>query len=125
MKEFNTMKVYNIAVFMPSNLLAIVKGKTFLLDYSEHAKEEMKGDRYGEFIPRLSLTVSDKNLVELYTDDKQGIYKLLIRVVYSAKLDACYVILPFSSNWATVKTCWLCTSEDNHSTLNKSMYATR
>ena len=116
--------IYNKAVYMPKSLFTIVKGKTFLLDYSEHAKEEMEFDKYGKFLPRISLTVTEKNLVELYSNELQGIYKLLLRNAYDSSLDVCHVIMPQRER-AMVKTCWLCTKEDNHITLNRSVYATK
>lgn len=118
------MKTYNKAVFMPKGKLLEVIGRTFTLEYSEHANQESLNDRYGNIQLFKRLTIKEKNVMELSLDDSLNVCKLLIRMAYNAFNEVCYVIVP-ESDKALVKTCWLCRKNDRHLTLDKSLYETK
>jgi hypothetical protein len=118
------MKTYNKAIFMPKDKLACVLGKTFALEFSSHAIEETEKDKFGRFQTYKKLTITEKNVIELSLDDTLNVCKLLVRTAYNAFNEVCYVIVPLGDK-AMVKTCWLMRKNDNHKSLDKSLYETR
>lgn len=114
------MKTYNKAIFMPSHTL---DGKRFRLTWSKHAIESLSNDRYGAIRPILEVTVNRANLVELTLNDYKNPVKLMLRTKQDVLNDVCLVFIP-DYDVAFVKSAWLCRADDNHTTLNRSLYAT-
>jgi len=106
---------YHREVYMPP--AEVMAHKTYTLTYSRHAKEQCVNDRYGVISPIFSVSVDKNNLIEL-TVVNNIVEKLLVRVKHNETTDLCLVFLKDG----LVKTCWLCSRTDKHTTLKRGLY---
>lgn len=115
------MKVYHKDLFLPEMHLKTVIGRKMLLNYSDHAQRACVSDRYGIVRPVQNILLTTANLIELYVNDWNKVFKVLARTPQEDSLDSCLVI---NLGESLVITTWLCKREDIHLTLDKSKYST-
>lgn len=111
-------KLYHSEVWFPQwlqNKLAL--GRIENLKYSNHARNEAKSDRYGNFQLPASINVNDGYTFEVEAQGK-NLVKLAIRFSMNDKVDMTLVVLTDG----TVKTVWLNQKTDIHRTLDRSRY---
>lgn len=110
--------LYHKDVYMPEISFEIADKK---LNYSSHAIEQSRYDRYGEFSLPVSIKPQFKELIEL--EVRGGVpYKGLFRLHYNSQFVICLAVI-FES--LVVKTVWLNRKSDNHRTLDRSLYLTK
>lgn len=112
------MPLYHAEVFMPK--LALPKGK-INLQYTTHAMNAAKNDRYGTIALPEQLDTSKATVIEVETNQQKQTVKVLYRVQLDAKRDLCLAVLVTG----IVKTVWVNQRSDKHKTLQKGKYATR
>jgi len=96
-------------VEMPKGILPLV--------YGEHAKDEIRSDRYGKINAPQSINFLHAKIVEL--EVKNGcVEKVVARIHHDARRDLILVVKPDGF----VKTVWLNTKDDKHKTLNRARY---
>lgn len=115
------MKVYHKDLYLPQTHLKTVIGLKMTLNYSDHAQRACVSDRYGIVKPVNNILLTTANLVELYVNDWNKVFKVLARTQQEENLDSCLVI---NLGESLVITTWLCKREDIHLTLDKSKYQT-
>lgn len=117
---FVNMNIYHKDIYLPEKYLKTVIGNKISLNYSYHAKREIVNDKYGLVKPLTSILISGSNVIELYVNDWNNVFKILARTSQEQGLDSCLVINIMES---LVVTTWLCKSTDTHKTLDKSKYS--
>lgn len=101
-------------------VVSTVIGKTFTTQFSSHAKQSCRNDRYGFIIPPTSISVSMDNIIEIEVEGNT-VTKVLIRQKYDSVKDICIAFIP-QSRVAFVKTLWLNMTTDKHYTLDETKY---
>ena len=91
------------------------------LEYSAHARQESRADRYGiaELPEGIILEAEDVIEVEVF---QSAVCKAVVRFPYDDKLDLVLVVIPKLTNYF-VKTCWFNQASDNHKTLRLAPYS--
>jgi hypothetical protein len=93
---------------------------TIDLQYSTHAQDAARSDRYGQVWLPKSIDTSKAQCIEIQY--KSGyVNKLVYRVSYTAHLDLCLVCF-IAGNRLLVATVWLNSRQDKHKTLDRSKY---
>lgn len=106
--------LYHIALGIPTIRLP---NKQITLRYTKHALESAQMDQYGDIkLPR-SINPSLCQVVEVEMQNNMAV-KLLLRMPYNLAYDLCMVINPDGS----VRTVWLNSKRDKHSTLRAEKY---
>jgi len=91
---------------------------SMLLDYSPHAMQAARDDRYGTIdLPRV-LDTSKAQVIEVESDGRKA-RKVLYRVQYNGEFD---LLLAVDPDRRYVKTVWLNRNDDVHGTLDPSKY---
>ena len=116
-------EIYHAEIGFPK-IVNVLYGQRFILSFSTHAKLACRNDRYGFIIPPTAVTVTEKNLIEVETENGV-ITKVLVRVPYErdSKKDISIAFIP-QGKFGFVKTLWLNLTSDIHTTLDKSKYNT-
>ncbi len=115
------MKVYHKDLYLPQTLLKTVIGIKMTLNYSDHAQRACVSDRYGIVKPVSNILLTTANLIELYVNDWNKVFKVLARTPQDDGLDSCLIV---NLGESLVITTWLCKRTDTHLTLDKSKYQT-
>jgi len=111
-------KLYHRDLGFPAQL--DLKEKYILdLSYTRHALQASVNDRYGEIVLPKEIQFWKSSIVEVETEDDINPIKLLVRIVYDSFFDLSIVIL---LNTGKVKTVWLNSINDSHTTLNINKY---
>ncbi len=111
------LRTYHKDIFIPSALnldFGILK-----LQYSSHALRAANSDRYGTVVLPRTLNTDSAKIVEV-TAIGRTVLKLVYRVPHCAQYDLVVVVLPDSG---LVKTVWLNSKTDTHTTLDRSKYS--
>lgn len=113
--------LYHKDVFLPRRLVKQLPKNVRKLNYSSHAKNEVKSDRYGQVNVPSEIIFQDWEVIEI--ESKDGIIsdKVVLRKKYDDR-DLCIVVLVKCN---TVKTVWINLNSDKHSTLDISRYVQR
>ncbi len=113
--------LYHYEVFMPRRIAKSLPTNVRKLTYSNHAVNESRSDRYGDFELPKELRFSDCDLIEaeVYAS---GIEKVVVRFNIDAERSLCLAIKP-ATNF--VKTVWINLSSDKHNTLDRSRYVSK
>ena len=112
------MARYHKDVFLPP-----IRRRVIALEYSGHALEAAREDRYANLTKWLPLSVDTEQVLivemdtEVNPEGKEEVTKLLLRGTIDYGLDLCVVIVPKSGNTWTVKIVWANESRDGHRTL--------
>lgn len=114
------MKIYHKDIFFPETTLKTVIGRKMMLNYSSHAQRECLNDKYGIVKPIMGIFLTKTNLIELYVNDWNQVFKVLARTPQEDELDSCLII---NLGESLVITNWLCKREDTHLTLDKNKYS--
>ncbi len=104
---------------MPAGL-KLPQGK-FVLNYSDHALQEKKKDKFGEISLPEMLDTEKAEVVEVELD-KLGVSKIVYRAPMDNYRDISLAIIP-GKKTMFVKTVWSNIWNDRHKTLNTSRYA--
>jgi len=115
-----TMKLYHAEVYMPVGLTTKVC-RSFMCQFTAHARQACRSDRYGIIIPPQSIQPTPSNIIEIATNDAHVPVKVVIRQTYDSEKDISIAFVP-DFETAIVKTCWLNLKSDTHNTLNRSLY---
>lgn len=89
------------------------------LEYSDHAIVASSTDRYGEIRQFKTLNLARFSVVEVETRDGEVI-KVVVRGAYNERYDVVLALIP--GEVFTVKTVWLNSKFDSHSTLDTGKY---
>ena len=89
------------------------------LEYTEHAIHASANDRYGEIRQFKTLNLARFDVVEVETRDGLVI-KVVVRGAYNERHDVVLALIP--GEVFTVKTVWLNSKFDSHSTLDTGKY---
>lgn len=110
------MKTYNQSVGngIPPNI--ITPAGTITLHLSMHSQYQARDK--GFKIPS-QISVTRRNVIEVYMKNSTVMEKCLIRFPYDTETDMSIIIKP---NEGFVITAWLNSKSDNHGTINKSKY---
>jgi hypothetical protein len=117
------MLIYHREFGFPESLL--VPYDTIMnLGFTNHAKERMTRDNYKIIVMPTVVKLTKENIVEMYTEDKKNVLKILMRVPYDYSRDIVLVIQPdFQKGKAKVITFWLNHKKDQHPGLDMTKYA--
>ena len=107
---------YNEAVFLPEQVSDLVPRGEFELQYTFHAVNAAKSDRYGNLNLPKTLNLSEVMLAEVTVEDKT-MTKVVVRHPYTETLDLVFVLIPHNNRMMKVKTVWGNKANDNHKTL--------
>jgi hypothetical protein len=112
-------KLYHREVFAPEKLFGKLHGRALVLEFSSHARQACRNDRYGFIIPPTHLVVNQQDIIEVEENDGQ-VEKVVIRLPYSRnnQFDLVLAVKPDGF----VKTVWLNERKDAHKTLDVSRY---
>lgn len=112
------MALYHFEIGFPQHVRLPLGG--VVLQYSSHAQQAAKNDRYGKIVRLPSvLNYQDAKIIEIEADGKK-VTKVLVRTPYNASFDISLAINPVNG---FVKTVWLNKKEDKHYTLNRELYS--
>lgn len=89
------------------------------LEYTAHAAQACKDDRYGEIRQFKTLNLARFSVVEVETVNGD-VTKLVIRGQYNDRYDVVLAVIP--GNVYVVKTAWLNSRYDRHATLDARKY---
>lgn len=115
------MSLYHIDVYMPDGL-KMLNGK-YMLQYSQHALNASRNDRYGNIKLPETLHTSSYRVIEVETDNYRRVIKVVYRCTMSKTHDLSIVCIPEANGWMFVKTVWANHHLDEHKTLDRSKYA--
>jgi hypothetical protein len=113
------VKLYHYKVFLPATLR--LPFGTFPLRYTRHAEQAARTDRYGVAPLPSRLNTRFAKVVEVETDDRGTVQKIVYRIPVSFELDLCLAVIPENGTFR-VKTVWQNESRDSHATLNVNRY---
>jgi hypothetical protein len=113
------MPLYHVKVFVP-NGLKLPRG-TKRLVYSNHAKDQFMYRRVSK-LPE-SIELHKCKAVEIETNEKNEVVKVLYRTSQNEKKDLILVVIPIENDKMLVKTLWENHKTDTHRTLDTSRYA--
>ena len=108
--------LYNRALGLPQGAAQLFSGR-FILDYSSHAKAASQNDRYGRFELLPAEDIKPEYVVEVQVEFGRAV-KAVVRVPYDEEMDLVLVLNRPEGSRAFVKTAWLNSRRDRHSTLN-------
>lgn len=91
------------------------------LEWTLHANRARHNDRYGEIRKFKTVTLDRMQVVEVGVKDGK-VAKILVRGRYNDDFDCCMVLIPHEVAPWTVKTVWLNSVDDTHSTLDRRRY---
>ncbi len=114
------MPLYHIDVFMPR--IKLPRG-IFPLRYTTHARTAAQTDRYGNIPLPSTLNTGLFKVIELETNARKDIIKVVYKGILDSKRDIAIVCVP-DYDQMIVKTVWANEHEDNHATLDRTKYAT-
>lgn len=113
-------KLYHSELGMPEKIKKQIPSGVYMLEYSRHAIQASKNDRYGKIPMVKVIDTNNKNINVIEVETVNNcITKILYRCKLNEKFDLCIAINPI--RWI-VKTVWLNCSTDKHKTLNKNLY---
>ncbi len=122
----NTVKpgLYHKALGLPTKLFQQFCDRDWTPEYSFHAQNEARGDRYGGIPLPTVLRFSLHQVVEVEVVDGPRAAKLLVRVPLDATRDLVLAFKPPTKYDPSgfVKTVWINRNEDTHRSLNLSRY---
>lgn len=110
--------LYHSSIHIPAQILEALPTGAIKLNYSFHAIQSSKNDRYGNFSLPTSIEISNKDIVEVEVFNNKPV-KMVVRKSFTSSHDLVLVVLPESG---FVKTTWLNSRFDNHRTLDRSKY---
>ncbi len=115
--------LYHYKIGIPEKIIKKLPVEKIQLNYTFHALNELKNDRYGK-IEKIDCIYPDKcKVIEVEKNDNNGIIqKVLYRTSYNEKLDICIAVMIDNNNYGKVKTLWINEKTDIHKTLNKNPY---
>jgi hypothetical protein len=116
------MPVYHKDVFLPRRIKGMVPAGIKAIQYSNHALQESKLDKYGQLPLPVMLDFATTEIVEITTDGDKA-HKIVVRHSLKDSRHLCLVLIPTECKrtWLA-KTVWCNLATDNHDTLNKSNY---
>jgi hypothetical protein len=115
----NDMVLYHKDIGFPSDVNIPTKGK-FTLNYGNHARVESYRDRYGTIDLPPTISLEDCDIIEIGVSENRLLSKLLVRRPHTPDFDICIVFHPDNG---FVRTVWLNSVTDTHSTLDATKYA--
>lgn len=120
-----TQKLYHKDIYMPAEIdraltNAANRGATIELKYSGHAINASKNDRYGKINLPKTLNTAEATFVEVELTGR-AITKVVYRVRHDSRNDLVIVVM---IQTGLVKTVWLNSRTDKHSSLKTWKYAT-
>lgn len=116
------MIIYHREIGFPESLL-VPYDIVLNLGFTNHAKERMIRDEYKIIVLPTVVKLTKENIVEMYTEDKKTLVKVLMRVPYDYSRDIVLVIQPdFTKNKGKVITFWLNHKKDQHPALDMTKY---
>lgn len=111
------MALFHKDVFLPR--IKLPTG-VFSLNYTQHALDKQKSDKYGKLTLPKMLDTSKAEVVELELDSL-GIAKIAYRLPMDKYRDLSIVVIP-GKTYMKVKTVWSNPWNDKHSTLQRNRY---
>jgi len=117
-------KIFHTDVYIPEEILKGYLGKNYRFEFTEHAKNACRNDRYGYIIPPTKLNLQRSQVIEIEVDaTTKKVTKILVRLTYDSKRDLMVAFIP-DGDVGRVKTLWYNLTSDNHRTLDRSKYQT-
>jgi hypothetical protein len=119
------MPLYHKDVFMPRRIKGLVPSGVKQIVYSGHAVRESKEDRYGRLTLPERINLDACEVIEVLEEYGRAA-KLVVRHSLDEMRHLCLAIIPTEDKrvWFA-KTVWANLVDDNHSTLNASLYVER
>lgn len=117
------MKVYHREIGFPESLL-IPYDTVMNLGFTNHARERMTRENYKVIVLPTVVKLTKSNIVEVYTENKKDVLKILMRVHYDYNRDIVLVLQPdFQKGKMVVITFWLNYKNDQHPGLDMTKYS--
>lgn len=114
--------LYHRDVFIPTKALQSLNSKFFSLSLSAHAVRASNSDRYGKINIPNSICIKLEEVIEINVTEKI-VDKIVVRKHYNTEFDISIVFIPnFNNSLGFVKTAWLNSKTDKHSTLRAELY---
>src|SRR5690242_16523937 len=113
----NADGLYNRALGLPQGAAQLFSGR-LSLEYSQHAIKASQDDRYGRFELLPVEDIKPEYVVEIQVEFGRAV-KAVVRVPYDEEMDLVLVLNRPEGSRAFVKTAWLNSRRDRHSTLNQ------
>lgn len=112
---------FHVEVGFPK--LLILPAGTHALQYSRHAIEQAKSDKYGDCSAGLPQLLNFSKVVIFEVESENRVLKKIVcRTAYNLDLDLILAISTEDSRNFVVKTVWLNDKSDTHSTLKADVY---
>ncbi|MDO8416324.1 MAG: hypothetical protein Q7S87_08955 [Agitococcus sp.] len=110
-------ELYHTDINMPDHLKSpIFQG---VLKYSQHAKSESTGDKYGNITLPLKFEAKNAKLIEVEFDENS---KKVLKQVWRQQLDETRDLILVIGENGFVRTVWCNLRSDTHRSLNPSKY---
>jgi len=111
---------YNVALGLPAGAAAPWVG-VLRLQYSQHAAQEARSDRYGklELFPEVEFEAGD--VVEVLVEQGRAV-KAVVRFPMEDGRDLVFVLNRPEAGQAVVRTVWANQGSDKHRSLNRAAY---
>ena len=116
------MHLYHKDVFLPRRIRVSVPSGIQKLQYSPHAINAAKSDRYGVIPLTDTVDFGTLEIVEVEHNGRQ-LVKAVLRENGQEK-NRVLVVMPIRGEWL-VKTVWFNLANDKHRTLNRGVYEQR
>lgn len=116
--------LYHTELGFPPDLVSQVSARNFRCRFTRHALTACLNDRYGKIVPPPQFRVELDEVIEIEARRQHGYWdvrKVVVRLPYNAKFDLLMAFIP-DNDLAIIKTCWLNSVDDKHSTLDESKY---
>jgi hypothetical protein len=111
--------IYHRDIGFPESLK--VNQGFYKLRYTNHARERQAKKYDGLKVLPSVVNITDKNVVEVHSNDKTTANKLLVRIHYDRTRDIVLALQPFDG-YCKVITFWLNNKKDQHLNLDKTKY---
>ena len=111
--------LYHSEISIPEKVKKQLPSGIIKLQYTHHAINASKNDRYGEIPVFKGLNLDNAKVIEIETENDK-IEKVLYRCSWTDEKDVCIAVLIATG---TVKTVWVNLKSDIHKTLDKSKYS--
>jgi ABC-type microcin C transport system permease subunit YejB len=113
--------LYHKEIYLPKALYQFCPVGEHVVEYSNHAIQSAKSDRYGIITLNTTLELRKEYIIEVETENNR-VSKVLYRMPYNNQFDVMIALIP---NTFLVKTCWLNCKSDKHFTLDKLRYCSK
>lgn len=111
------MPLYHYKLGIPSYLQT--RYGVILLNYGKHSLEKAFERAGKTFKVPVRLDTDKAQVIEVESNEKREVVKVVYRIKFNHKEDLCIVVMPWT--WK-VKTVWLNDVDDKHYTLNEHPY---